>query len=117
MKILNTMNRVYLTSSELNDAVSFYENIFGMDCSMRFNHEELELASVGSILLIAGPDEQLKKHKRIKTTFLVDSLDEYKNQLLEEGSDILEEPQQVPTGRNMHVRHPDGTVVEYVEHK
>jgi hypothetical protein len=29
---------------------------------------------------------------------------------------ITEPPKRVPTGSNMRVRHPDGTVVEYVEH-
>ncbi|MFB9265617.1 hypothetical protein ACFFWD_21100 [Bradyrhizobium erythrophlei] len=33
------------------------------------------------------------------------------------GATILEAPKAVPTGRNMLVRHPDQTRVEYVEHR
>jgi hypothetical protein len=29
---------------------------------------------------------------------------------------IIEQPKLVPTGMNMRVRHPDGMIVEYVEH-
>ena len=32
------------------------------------------------------------------------------------GADIVEPPKRVPTGSNMRVGHPDGTLVEYVEH-
>ena len=32
------------------------------------------------------------------------------------GAAIVEPPKPVPTGSNMRVRHPDGTLVEYVEH-
>ena len=49
-------------------------------------------------------------------TFLVDSLQAFKLHLEQSGVEILSQPKDVPTGRNMRVRHPDGLVVEYVEH-
>jgi hypothetical protein len=33
------------------------------------------------------------------------------------GAEIVNGPKDVPTGRNMLVRHPDGTLIEYVEHR
>ncbi|TXL71506.1 hypothetical protein FHP25_29435 [Vineibacter terrae] len=33
------------------------------------------------------------------------------------GAEVINGPKDVPTGQNMLVRHPDGTLVEYVEHR
>ncbi|WP_439099382.1 VOC family protein [Brevibacillus laterosporus] len=49
-------------------------------------------------------------------TFVVDSLDEFVTSFKENGYKFMREPKQVPTGKNMTVQHPDGTIVEYVEH-
>ncbi|MGG0757590.1 VOC family protein [Brevibacillus laterosporus] len=49
-------------------------------------------------------------------TFVVDSLDEFATSFKENGYKFMREPRQVPTGKNMTVQHPDGTIVEYVEH-
>ncbi|GAK58937.1 hypothetical protein U27_05912 [Candidatus Vecturithrix granuli] len=86
---------------------------------MRFKYpeKELELASVGSFLLIAGSADHLQPFKDTKLTFLVDSIDEFMEFFAKHGSIILEYPKSVPTGKNMLVKHPDGLVVEYVEHK
>jgi len=76
----------------------------------------LELAQVGDILIIAGPDEATLPFRPTNATFLVDSIDEYYRFLRSNGATIIRPPQQVPTGINMNVRHPDGLIVEYVEH-
>jgi len=49
-------------------------------------------------------------------TVMVDSLAEWQHALAALGADIGEPPKRVPTGSNMRARHPDGTLVEYVEH-
>jgi predicted enzyme related to lactoylglutathione lyase len=118
MKVIRGMVRVYLAPEDLDKTVDFYEALFGQGCDMRFKYEEagLEMASVGSVLLIAGRKGRLRPFRETWATFLVDSLDSFSKTLLEIGADILEEPKVVPTGRNMRVRHPDGVVIEYVEH-
>ncbi len=118
MKIKEVLTRIFLSTSELDSTIEFYENLFGQKCNLRFKYIEkgLELASVGSCLLISGSQEQLKPFIEVKATYIVDSIDDYKKYLTGEGATILEEPKTVPTGRNMRVKHPDGLVVEYVEH-
>jgi len=71
---------------------------------------------VGDILLIAGSDEALKPFKSTQATFLVDSLDDFRAYLEEKGAKIIRGPAKVPTGKNMTIKHPDGSVIEYVEH-
>jgi hypothetical protein len=60
-------------------------------------------------LIIAGSEEALKPIKSTQATFLVDSLDEFKAYLKEKGTILIREPNKVPTGKNMTVRHPDGS--------
>jgi hypothetical protein len=68
------------------------------------------------LLLVSGSDEALKPSRSTQGTFLVDSLDEFKAYLEEKRAEIIRGPNKVPTGRNMTLRHPDGSVIEYVEH-
>jgi len=116
MKVFQTLSRLYI--NDLNPTLEFYEEILGTPATMRFEIPQigLELAQIGDILLIAGPDEALKPFRSTQATFLVDSLDEFRAYLEEKGAEILRGPDKVPTGRNMTVKHPDGSVVEYVEH-
>lgn len=116
MKILQTLSRLYI--NDLNSALEFYEKLFGIPAAMRFKIPQigLEMAQIENILLIAGTDEALRLFKSTQATFLVDSLDELRVYLDEKGAEILRGPDKVPTGRNMTVKHPDGSVVEYVEH-
>jgi len=116
MKILKILNRVYI--ADLDSALSFYENLLGTKVEMRFAlpQANLELANVGDILLIAGSEESLKQFKDTKGTFLVDSLEDFKDFLQKSGGKILIGPNNVPTGKNMTAKHPDGTVFEYVQH-
>ncbi|MDR7665978.1 VOC family protein [Methanosarcina sp. Z-7115] len=116
MKILKILSRLYI--NDLNSALEFYEELFGTPAAMRFEIPQigLELAQIGDILLIAGSEEALKPFRSTQATFLVDSLDEFKVYLEEKGAEILRGPTKVPTGRNITVSHPDGSVIEYVEH-
>lgn len=116
MKILKTLSRLYVT--DLTAALEFYEKLLNMSAAMRFQIPQIsvELAQLGDILLIAGSEEALKPFRSTQATFLVDSLDEFRDFLEENGAEVIRGPAKVPTGRNMTVRHPDGSVIEYVEH-
>ena len=119
MKIIKTYIRIYLGPSELEPAVIFYERVLGEPARLRFQYLEvgLEVAEIGHVLLIAGTDEALKPFRSTQATFLVSSIEEARKELLSLGARILAEPKKVPPGMNMRVRHPDGTTVEYVEHR
>lgn len=118
MKILAILTRVYLSPEVLAPAIAFYEELFGKSCQLRFSYPAvgLELAQVSSILLIAGTEAALEPYRTTHSTFLVDSLDEFQQHLEQGDTLIISQPKSVPTGRNMRVMHPDGLVVEYVEH-
>ena len=115
MEIKQVLARVYVT--DMNTAVDFYEGLFNTKCGLRFRYQEinLELAQVNNILLLCGSEESLKPFRETKVTFLVDSIKEYKDYLLEHGAIIIADLKKVPTGVNMTIKHPDGAVIEYVE--
>jgi predicted enzyme related to lactoylglutathione lyase len=116
MKILKKLVRIYV--NDLDSAITFYEKLTNHIVDMRFEMPlyNLELASIDDLLLISGKEEDLEPFKQTKVTFLVDSIDEFKDFLENSGSTIIRKPSKVPTGKNMTVKHPDGLVAEYVEH-
>lgn len=116
MKILKTMSRIFIEDN-LDETISFYEGLYGEDCSLKFEYPELglKLASVGNILIICGSSDKLKPFTDTKTAFRVDSIEEYEKYLITHGCEILSAIKKVPTGLNMIVRHNDGFVFEYVE--
>jgi predicted enzyme related to lactoylglutathione lyase len=117
VKIDQVLTRIFIPPSEFDESIRFYENLFGCKRDTRFHYSEkgLELASVDTCLLISGSADNLRPFEETRVTYLVDSLDEFRAFLVEQGASILEEPKTVPTGKNMRARHPDGLVVEYVE--
>ena len=117
MEVKQILNRFYV--HDIRQAVEFYEKLLNDKCSLRFKHPQanLELAQVGNILIISGSDESLKIIRETQVTFLVDSIIEFKDFLLNNGATIIRDLKEVPTGINMTVKHLDGTIVEYVEHK
>lgn len=119
MQIYKVLTRIFLDHTEMDESVAFHEKLFGQKCKLRFKYPEkgLELAMVGSFLLISGSAAHLKPFTETRVTFLVDSIDEFMGFLTKHDSTILEYPKSVPTGKNMRVKHPDGLVAEYVEHK
>ncbi|WP_010240521.1 VOC family protein [Clostridium arbusti] len=117
MKVNKILTRLYV--NDINIAIEFYTKILNQDCDLIFKYTEmnLELAQIGNILILGGTDEALKPFKDTKATFLVDSIIEFREFLLKNNAVIIRDLKEVPTGRNMTVRHLDGTIVEYVEHK
>lgn len=117
IKVLQVLNRFYV--QDIDKAVNFYENLLGTKCSLRFEYKEakLELAQVGNILILAGSEKALEPFKDTKATFVVNSIENIKKYLLENGAIIIRDIKQVPTGKNLTAKNADGTIIEYVELK
>jgi len=115
IKVLDILTRFYV--QEIEEAIQLYEDLLETKCSLHFQYKEagLELAQVGNILILAGSEEALKPFKETKATFIVNSIEGFKSYLLENGSTRIRDIKQVPTGKNMTIKHPDGTIIEYVQ--
>lgn len=117
MIIKQILTRIYV--NDMESAIDFYERLTSEKCANRFEYKQvgLEIARINNLLIIAGTDQTLEPFKRTSATFLVDSILEYKDFLNQNGAMIIRDIQQVPTGLNMTIKHNDGLVVEYVEHR
>jgi predicted enzyme related to lactoylglutathione lyase len=118
MQILQVITRIYVSREQLEASITFYESLFGEQCSVRESYAEAgtEVAQVGPILLIAGSDQALGALKATQANFLVDSLSEWKDYLEKNGATLLDGPKQAPTGMEMRVKHPDGTWIKYIQY-
>ena len=117
MRIREVLFRLYVEPENLEQQILFYETVWGQRVSLRFRYPELhlELAKIGPLLLIAGKEEQLSRVRATALTCVVDEIQDAKESLISKGAELLEDIKPVPTGWNMRVRHPDGTIVEYVQ--
>src|SRR5690606_13722808 len=61
MKVLATFARLYV--AELDPALDMLASLLDERPANRFSYGELELATVGSVLVIAGPDEALRPYR------------------------------------------------------
>lgn len=115
-----TLIRVYTPPGTLESVTAFYERLLGTERDMYFTYpaKELTLAVVGSFLLVEAAEEVLEPFRATDGTLLVASTDACLARLTaEDGVEILDPPHRVPTGTGFTARHPDGTVIEYVEHR
>jgi len=119
MKVLNILVRRCLPLDRFEASVSFHENLIGQKARLRFDYPayNLKLAQVSSILFIAGTEDSLAPFVGTHATFMVDDIHAFANHLPTIGAEILRPLKVVPTGWNMLARHPDGSLIEYVEHR
>jgi hypothetical protein len=121
--ILETYTRVFVEADALGRSVAFYKALLSGEESLRFAYPEkgLELAAVSSprlsVLIIAGPPEQRAPFEATRLTIKVDRLEPFLEILRQASAEQLEPIQATPIGRKTRFRHPDGLVVEYVDHE
>lgn len=120
--IIETFTRIFVDPDALDRTIDFYTLLLSGEVTMRFAYPEtgLELAAVSSdrlsVLIIAGRPELRAPFEATRLTVKVDRLDSVVAVLAESGAEQMEPVQKTPVGRKTRFRHPDGTVVEYVDH-
>ncbi|MFF1282867.1 VOC family protein [Streptomyces sp. NPDC058299] len=111
--VLATFARVYV--DDLEAALPTFVELTGEQPRLRFTYRGLDLATVGDYLLLAGSEEDLAPYRGTHATTVVESIDHILRITERHGGEILEGPDEVPTGRNLTVRHPGGATIEYVQ--
>ncbi|MFF7633674.1 VOC family protein [Kitasatospora sp. NPDC008050] len=113
MAVLKTYARLWPT--ELDLALPLFTELTGRPVDLRFAFGDLELATVGDFLLIAGPPQAQLPFRGQSATVVVDDLDAARATLASHGAVELTEELTGVTGRYLFARHADGSEVEYVE--
>jgi hypothetical protein len=99
-------------------AVAFQEQLFGEPARLRLDllDGRLRIAQVAAVLFTATDPSLQAQVPVTDAVYVVTGLAEFAAHLERLGA-VLEQPvTAIPTGSNMLVRHPDGSLVEYVEH-
>lgn len=113
MTVLATLARVYVDN--LDVALPTFVALTGEQPRLRFTYRDLELASIGGYLLLAGSQEALAPYRGTHATAIVESIDRVLRMTEQHGGKVIDGPNEVPTGRNLTVRHPGGATIEYVQ--
>lgn len=118
MKVLNVLTRQHLELAQFDAAVGFYEGLLEQEARLRLTvlDGRLRIAQVASMLLIGADAPLLAAIDGIRAAYLVEDIAAFAEHLPRQGATIVEPLATIATGRSMLVRHPDGMLVEYVEH-
>ncbi|MEU1400828.1 VOC family protein [Streptomyces sp. NPDC005728] len=112
MEILGASLRICV--DDLEATIPFYERLAG-GRALRFRRGDVEVAAIGSFLLMSGPESELELLRKVAATIAVKDVDEAHRLLTDLGARILAGPVPTPVGRNLIAVHPDGSVFEYVD--
>ena len=115
MKVLRTSVPIF--THDLEAAIERYEALTRETVRERFEVPEqgIEIAILGSLTIIAGPEKEIGALRNLRATFIVDSLAEYDAHLRSTGATMLQGPRPTPAGTNLIVRDVEGVVFEFVE--
>jgi hypothetical protein len=122
LRIREVQTRIFVPPDRLRSTVAYYKALTGGHCSLHFPFPErgLELAAVSSeaasFLIIAGTDGALAPFRPTALTVLVEDVAAVTERLVSLGAVVVQAVTAVPTGLQMRLRHPDGLLVEYVQH-
>ncbi|WEO94356.1 VOC family protein [Streptomyces sp. FXJ1.172] len=112
MEILGASLRICV--DDIEAAVPFYERLTG-GRALRFERGGVQVAAIGSFLLMSGPEAELEILRKVTATIAVKDVEETHRVLAGLGARILAGPVPTPAGRNLLAMHPDGSIFEYVD--
>ncbi|MGW1108978.1 VOC family protein [Streptomyces sp. NPDC002540] len=90
-----------------------YQSLSGADEIQRFTFADVELASVGPFLLLAGAGAARFSNRT--ATLLVRDLAPVIRAITHAGGHVLEGPAPGPNGDRLIAENPDGAIFEYIQ--
>lgn len=113
---------VFCDPGTLVETVRFYESLtsVALDQDMDIPESGLHVVAVGPFLILEMDRTKLDRAAQaVQThvTVLVPDLDEAVAQRVAAGAAVVQKKWASPPGPGMRLRHPDGLLVEYVEHR
>ncbi len=111
--------RVFCAPGKLAETVSFYETLTStkLDMDMDIPEGGLHVVAVGQFLILELDREKHALAVETTATVLNANLDEAAARQIAEGAEVVEARWESPVGPGIRLRHPDGLLVEYVEHR
>jgi len=111
--------RVFAPPGLLSPTVDFYRALTSapVDMDMEWPEAQLHLVAVGAFLIIELDPSAHEQAAATTTTVLVAGLDDAVAEQVRRGAEIVQSRWEAPVGAGALLRHPDGLLVEYVEHR
>jgi hypothetical protein len=114
--------RVFCDIGTLLDTVRFYEKLTSASLDMDLDIPEsgLHVVAVGPFLILEMDTSQLDRAEQAAQTHITvlnAKLDETVAQQVAAGAQIAQPRWDAPPGPGIRLRHPDGQLVEYLEHR
>jgi predicted enzyme related to lactoylglutathione lyase len=111
--------RVFCQPGQLIETVRFYEQLTRerLDMDMDIPEAGLHVVAVGSFLILELDTEQHGLATQTTVTVLNADLDQAVATQVAAGAEIVQERWEAPVGAGTRLRHPDGLIVEYLEHR
>ena len=114
--------RVFPEPDRFEETVHFYERLTGVPLDMDLDVREagIRIAAVGSFLILDLDPKLLgraEQARRTAVTIIFADLDAAVAAASAAGAELAAAPFAAPTGRGARMRHADGLLVEYLEHR
>lgn len=112
MIIIENLNSLSISVSDLDDSISFYKDIFGFDIIERQSGSDEAIMQMGEIILrlcqVADLSDDLRKENYF--TFYVDEedFDDALEEIEENELEIVYGPENLRNGRQIIICDPDG---------
>lgn len=115
-------SRVFCTPGTLLGTVRFYETLTQQDLDMDMDIPEggLHVVAVGAFLILELDKTKLGRASQAaetRVTVLSAHLDEAVDRQVAAGAQIVQPRWESPPGPGIRLRHPDGLLAEYLEHR
>lgn len=122
LKAPRVFARVFCDKGTLLDTVRFYQNLTSetLDMDLDIPENGLHVVAVGPFLVLEMEKAQLDRAEQAALTHITilnANLDEAVAQRVAAGAKIVQSRWDAPPGPGMRLRHPDGQLVEYLEHR
>jgi predicted enzyme related to lactoylglutathione lyase len=114
--------RVFPEPGTLQQTVRFYESLVRVDLDMDMEIPEagLHVVAVGGFLILEmdpGKLDRIEQAKQTRVTVLAPDLEDAVAASVKDGAVIVQERWDSPPGPGYRLRHADGLLVEYLEHR
>jgi predicted enzyme related to lactoylglutathione lyase len=113
--MLIKIQNVYQVTRDMDRALDFYRDLLGMKTRFQDGARWCQLDANGANFALAAPEEAAEGAAGATVVFEVESMDQARAALADQGIEITGERDMGSHGRTLTCRDPDGNVVQLFE--
>lgn len=110
--VLKRVQSVYYTVKDMDRAVAFYEQTFGLKLKFRDGDKWAQFDAGNVNFALSSPEESASLEGGAVTAFEVDDMAPYEQAVRDRGCEILQSRDMGGHGRVLAFRDPEGNIVQ-----